>query len=62
MEHFRIDDSYIMRDVYDFQLCADVDELKRTIDYINNCFLSLISVTQDASGVYTVFFRRPLRE
>lgn len=48
--------------VYDFQLCADVDELKQTMGYINSCRLDLISVTQDASGVCTVFFRRPLRE
>ena len=49
-------------DVYDFQLCADAEELKQTIGHINDHGLDLISVTQDASGVYTVFFRRPLRE
>lgn len=47
-------------DVYDFQLCADVEELKRTIEYINASGLNLISVTQDFNGVYTVFFRRPI--
>ena len=46
--------------VYDFQLCADAEELKQTMGYINSCRLDLISVTQDASGVYTVFFRRPI--
>lgn len=44
--------------VYDFQLCADVKELTKTLKYINHHGYDLISVTQDATGVYTVFFKR----
>lgn len=48
--------------VYDFQFCRDVGDLRQIVGYINANGLDLISVTQDASGKYTVFFRRPLRE
>lgn len=44
--------------VYDFQLCADVKELTETLKYINHHGYDLTAVTQDATGVYTVFFKR----
>lgn len=44
--------------VYDFEICADVEELKKTMDYINRHGYDLISVCQDGTGVYTVFFKR----
>lgn len=44
--------------VYDFELCADLDELKQTISTINRRGYDLISVTQDLAGMYTVFFKR----
>ncbi|MGM9626925.1 MAG: hypothetical protein ACI3V4_02360 [Faecousia sp.] len=44
--------------VYDFEICADVDELKKTMDYINRHGYDLISACQDGTGVYTVFFKR----
>lgn len=43
---------------YDFQICAEYEELKQTIDYINRHGYDLITVTQDHRGFYTVFFRR----
>lgn len=43
--------------VYDFEICADVEELKKTVDYINRHGYDLISTCQDGAGVYTVFFR-----
>lgn len=44
--------------LYDFEICADFEELKATKQSINyNCY-DLISVTQDHRGFYTVFFRR----
>lgn len=43
--------------VYDFKLCADVEELKQTMEYINRHGYDLISVSQDGTGAYTVFFR-----
>lgn len=42
--------------VTDFEICADLEELKATMDYINRHGYDVISVTQDAIGVYTVFF------
>lgn len=47
------------RFIYDFELCADFDELKATMKAINHCGYDLISATQDYRGFYTVFFRRP---
>ena len=44
--------------VYDFQICAEYEELKQTIDYINRHGYDLITVTQDTRGFFTVFFRR----
>lgn len=44
--------------VYDFELCAGLEELKQTISTINRRGYDLISVTQDIAGVYTVFFKR----
>ena len=44
--------------VYDFEFCAGEDELRRLIHHINFSGYILISVTQDLSGIYTVFFRR----
>ena len=44
--------------VYDFDLCTDVGELRRMIHYINCQGYILLGVTQDLSGIYTVFFRR----
>lgn len=44
--------------LYDFELCADYEELKATLKAINHCGYDLICVTQDHRGFYTVFFRR----
>lgn len=44
--------------IYDFEICADVEELKKTMDYINRHGYDLISACQDGTGVYTVFFKR----
>lgn len=44
--------------VYDFELCPDVSALKQALAKINHCGFDVVSVTQDASGTYTVFFRR----
>ena len=44
--------------IYDFELCADYEELKATMESINYHGYDLISVTQDHRGFYTVFFRR----
>lgn len=44
--------------IYDFELCADYEELKATIESINYHGYDLIAVTQDQRGFYTVFFRR----
>lgn len=48
--------------VYDFEICAEYEELKLTLHTINTCGYDLISVTQDARGFYTVFFRLPSYE
>lgn len=44
--------------VYDFERCRSETELAVTMEYINYHGYDLISVTQDAAGVFTVFFRR----
>lgn len=43
---------------YDFQICANVEELKETMRFINHHGYDLFSVAQNGTGVYTVFFRR----
>lgn len=48
--------------ITDFERCADAEELAMTLRYMNENGYILVTVTQDASGVYTVFFRRPARE
>lgn len=48
--------------ITDFEPCADTEELATTLQCIDDNGYTLMSVTQDASGVYTVFFRRPARE
>lgn len=44
--------------IYDFQICAEYEELKETLDYINRHGYDLITVTQDTRGFFTLFFRR----
>ena len=44
--------------VYDFEFCADQEDLHRVMNHINRYGYDLVSVTQDPSGIYTVFFRR----
>ena len=44
--------------IVDFERCADVEELRATIEEINRSQYRLISVTQDSDDIYTVFFRR----
>lgn len=44
--------------VYDFERCADVEKLKKIVDYINRHGYDLISACQDGTGAYTVFFKR----
>lgn len=48
--------------ITDFERCADAEELAATLRCIDDSGYYLTGVTQDASGVYTVFFRRPARE
>ena len=50
------------RFLYDFELCADYDELKTVMETINYHGYDLVSVTQDTRGFYTVFFLRPSYE
>lgn len=52
---------YCISSVYhiiDFELCETCDELRRVLDSINRNRYQVISITQDGSGTYTVFFRR----
>ena len=44
--------------IYDFAFCKSHAELEDVMLKINHFCYDLVSVTQDASGVYTVFFRR----
>lgn len=44
--------------IYDFEYCADRKEMERVMQMINHRGYDLVSVTQDAAGVYTIFFRR----
>lgn len=48
--------------INDFELCADTAELKETLRCIDDNGYTFVGATQDASGTYTVFFRRPARE
>ena len=43
---------------YDFHFAEDTDDLGRVLRTINESGYHLISVTQEASGMYTVFFGR----
>ena len=45
--------------IYDFELCAEYEELKASLHSINHLGYELIGETQDSRGVYTLFFRRP---
>lgn len=44
--------------VYDYERCETEGALAATMEFINHHGYDLISVTQDAAGVFTVFFRR----
>ena len=44
--------------IIDFELCETSDDLRRVLDSINRMRYQVVSVTQDGSGVYTIFFRR----
>lgn len=46
----------------DFELCADAKELAQTLQFIDKHGYTMVSATQDVSGTYTVFFRRPAQE
>lgn len=46
------------RNLYDFEICADYEELKATLSVINRSGYHLVTVTQDHRDFYTVFFRR----
>lgn len=46
----------------DFELCADTKELAQTLKFIDKHGYTMVSATQDTSGAYTVFFRRPALE
>ena len=43
--------------LYDFELCVGLDELKETIQAINEQGYNLVCATQNGD-IYTVFFRR----
>ena len=47
-----------IRWIADFERCDDIAQLRNVMDEINRCQYQLISVTQDSSDIYTVFFRR----
>lgn len=44
--------------VYDYEVYDGRRELEKVMDIINRHGYDLVSVTQDLTGVYTVFFRR----
>lgn len=44
--------------VIDFELCEDVQQLRRVLATVNRRGYQVVSVTQAGDGVYTVFFRR----
>lgn len=48
--------------ITDFELCADAAEMAKTLRCIDENGYFMSGVTQDGSGVYTVFFRRPVSE
>lgn len=51
--------SAICRWYYDYHLAEDLDDLSRALYEINEAGYHLISVSQDPSGMYTIFFGRP---
>ena len=55
---FRESGSKLKR-IYDFELCAEYEELESSLHSINHLGYDLIGATQDDRGVYTLFFRRP---
>lgn len=48
--------------ITDFERCADTAELADTLRCIDDNGYEMSGVTQDSSGVYTVFFRRSVSE
>lgn len=44
--------------VYDYERCADLQELRFVMQTINMGQYQLVSVTQDSEDIFTVFFRR----
>ena len=44
--------------IFDFEICADYEEVKNVLGYINRCGYDLVSVTQDSRDFFTLFFRR----
>lgn len=58
IKSFDIPNPFKPRSLYDFEICADYDELKATLEEINHCGYQLVSVTQDHRDFYTVFFRK----
>lgn len=47
-----------LKGIYDFELCAEYEELKASLHSINHLGYEIICATQDHRGVYTLFFRR----
>ena len=43
--------------VYDYEKCDTGRDLRKCINEINRRGYDLVSVTQDRTGIYTVFFR-----
>lgn len=48
------------RYIHDFELCENATELSCALKYIDRHGYTVVSVTQDTSGTYTVIFRRPV--
>lgn len=48
----------VIRWIHDYELCSSIDQLRMVMETINRNQYQLISVTQDSSDMYTVFFRR----
>lgn len=48
--------------VTDFERCADTEELAVTLRCIDENGYTIIGVTQDGIGIYTILFSRPARE
>lgn len=47
-----------VRWIYDYERCADLQQLRFVMETINRGQYQLISVTQDSDDIFTVFFRR----